>query len=200
MIIRRDGSDVLQRLAPSLAALGCIALSGCNDGYYRHHGSSPGRSFSLPTCPSAATPVRVVAIDTDAQLVTDAGKGAGVLVEYMNGGHWHISTVCDTAVSGYRCDFDVTAQVIGGKVTNLLSEQIESSDIATSYCADTAVLGVTTGADFDGLWFDTTPGATVRVTAALGQTLYENIFFWIHEGVVREDAAANPLELTPTAP
>jgi hypothetical protein len=144
--------------------------------------------------------VRAVTIDTDAQLTTEAGKGAGVLFEYMNGGHWHISTVCDTALSGYRCDFDVTAQTIGSKVTNLLAEELESSDVATSYCSDTALLGVTTGSDLDGLWFDTAPGATVRVTAALGQTIYDNIFYWVSAGVVHDDANANPFELTPTAP
>ncbi|HMI82872.1 MAG TPA: hypothetical protein VK550_02205 [Polyangiaceae bacterium] len=193
-------SNIVRGLAPSLALAACVALSGCGsgDGYY-HHGGTSGRSFSLPTCPSAKTPVRVVGIETDAQLTTEAGKGAGVLLEYMNGGHWHIATVCDTSVSGYRCDFDVTAQAIGGKVSNLLSEELESDDVATSYCSDTALLGVTTGADFDGIWFDTVPGATVRVTAALGQTIYDNIFFWVSEGVVHEDANANPIELTPTA-
>jgi hypothetical protein len=108
--------------------------------------------------------------------------------------------VCDTTISGERCEFDVTAQAIGSKVSNLLSEQIESGDVATSYCSDTALLGATTTNDFDGLWFDTTPGATVRMTAALGQTLYENIFFWKSGGMVRSDANANPVEFTPTAP
>jgi len=144
--------------------------------------------------------VRAVTVDTDAQLTTEAGKGAGVLVEYTNGGHWHVFTVCDTAVSGYECEFDVTAQAIGSRVTNLLSEQLESSDVATFYCSDTAVLGVTTRTDFDGLWFDTTPGSTVRVTAALGQTIYDNVFYWVSGGVVHDDAAANPIEFTPTAP
>jgi hypothetical protein len=144
--------------------------------------------------------VRVVTIDTDALLTTEPGKGAGVLVEYTNGGHWHVATVCDTAISGYYCDFDVTAQAIGGKVSNLLKEELETADIATSYCSDTALLGVTTGSDFDGVWFDTTPGATIRVTAALGQTIYENVLYWISGDVVHDDANANPIELTPTTP
>jgi hypothetical protein len=191
----------MKRLASPLvfAALGVL---GCGHRDYYHHrpAGNSGRSFSLPTCPNAATPVKGVGIDTDAQLTTDAGQGAGVLLEYMNGGHWHIWTVCDTAISGYSCDFDVTAQAIGAKVSNVLAEELESNDVATSYCSDTAVLGVTTRADFDGLWFDTTPGATVRFTAALGQTIYENVFFWTTGGVVHDDANANPLELTPTSP
>ncbi len=195
---RPKRSELLPGLAPLVAA---VAIGGCGygDGPYHQRGS-PARPFSLPTCPSAKTPVRGVTIDTDALLETDAGKGAGVLIEYTNGGHWHVFTVCDTSVSGYRCEFDVTAQVIGGTVANLLAEQLESTDVATSYCSDTAVMGVTTGSDFDGMWFDTTPVAPVRVTAALGQTIYENVFFWISGGVVHEDAASNPFELTPTAP
>jgi hypothetical protein len=196
----------IRALAPSLVALGCAALSGCygpNDGYYYyppHHGPPPVHVFSLPTCPNASTPARGVGIDTDGQLTTEAGKGAGVLIEYMNGGRWHITTVCDTALSGYPCEFDVTAQAIGGKVTNLLGEQLEDGDIATSYCSDTAILGVTTSTDFDGMWFDTAQGATVRVTAALGQARYDNVFYWVSDGVVHDDANANPFELTPTAP
>jgi hypothetical protein len=198
----RERSGLLSLFAPSLLFLACGALSGCGmgDGHSYGHSTTPGRSFSLPTCPKASVAVRAAPIDTDAQLTTEAGKGAGVLLEYMNGGHWHISTVCDTAISGYRCDFDVTAQAIGSKVTNLLAEELESSDVATSYCSDTALIGVTTGSDLDGLWFDTTPGATVRVTAALGQTIYDNIFYWVSGGVVHDDANANPFELTPTAP
>ena len=192
----------MKKFAPALVLLAPCLLVGCGHRDYYHHrsGGNQGRPFSLPTCPSATTQVKGVGIDTDAQLVTDAGQGAGVLVEYMNGGHWHIWTVCDTSISGYRCDFDVTAQAIGAKVSNLLAEQLESGDVSTSYCADTALLGVTTGTDFDGLWFDTTPGATVRITAALGETLYENVLYWTTGGVVHDDANANPLELTPTAP
>ena len=188
------------RLALSLFLLVCCAMSGCSNDHYYRPSSTSGRSFSLPTCPRASTAVRSLSIDTDALLKTEPGKGAGVLLEYTNGGHWHVYTVCDTAISGYSCEFDVTAQVIGGKASHLLSEELESGDVATSYCADTALLGVTTASDFDGLWFDAPPGATVRITAALGQTLYANIFFWTSGDVVHEDAEANPFELTPTAP
>jgi hypothetical protein len=187
-------------LAPALVLVGCSALVGCGHREYYRRGGNQGRSFSLPTCPSASTQVKGLSIDTDAQLITDAGQGAGVLVEYMNGGHWHVWTVCDTAISGYACDFDVTAQAIGAKVTNILAEELESGDVATSYCSDTAVLGVTTRTDFDGVWFDTTAGATVRVTVALGQALYENVLYWTSGGMVHEDANANPVEFTPTAP
>ena len=184
-----------------LLVLGCVAATGCGDDDDHRYPRGPrGRSFSLPTCPIATSPVPGVTIDTDKQLQTEPGKGAGVLMEYMSGGHWHIFTVCDTAISGYPCEFDVTAQVIGGKVSNLLSEELETDDLAASYCPETAVLGATTRTDFDGLWFDSPAGATVRVTIALGGARYENVLFWTSEGVVREDANANPVEVTPTSP
>jgi hypothetical protein len=197
---RNDKATSTVWLAPALLLLASGTLVGCYEDHYVYAPPPSDRPFSLPTCPNAARVVPNVAIDTDAQLTTEAGTGAGVLIEYMNGGHWHIFTVCDTSISGYGCEFDVTAQAVGGIVTNLLAEQLESTDIATSYCPETAILGTTTGADFDGMWFDTAPGATVRVTAALGQTIYDNLFFWINGGVVREDAGANPFELTPTKP
>jgi hypothetical protein len=201
--IRHDGSPLARWLAPSLLAL-TGTLGGCyygDGGYvYGPPPPPPPRPFSLPTCPSAANPAPNVSIDTGGQLKTEAGTGAGVLVEYTTGGRWHVFTVCDTAISGYGCEFDITAQVIGGIVTNLFGEQLESDDIATSYCPNTAILGTTTSTDFDGIWFDTTPGATVRITAALGATIYNNLFYWMSGGVVRDDASANPVEFTPTTP
>jgi len=200
-LLRHDNSPFAAWSVPSLLLVAAGAFSGCyyNDAYYVY-GPPPPRPFSLPTCPSAANPVARFSIDTGAQLKTEAGKGAGVLVEYAAGGRWHIFTVCDTTISGYGCEFDITAQVIESTVTSVLAEDLESDDLATSYCADTAVLDANTAADFDGIWFDTAPGATVRVTAALGATIYDTLFYWMSGGVVRDDAKANPVEFTPTAP
>lgn len=196
---RHEGSPLAGWLAPSLLVVAASVFSGCyyDDAYY---GPPPARPFSLPTCPSAAKPAASVSIDTGGQLKTEAGKGAGVLVEYVAGGRWHIFTVCDTTISGYGCEFDITAQVIESTVTGVIGEELESDDVATSYCPDTAVLDANTSADFDGIWFDTPPGATVRVTAALGATIYDSLFYWMSGGVVRDDAKANPVEFMPTAP
>jgi hypothetical protein len=198
--IRHDGSPSLGWLAPSLLMVAASAFGGCyyDDPYV--YGPPPPRPFSLPTCPNAAAPIATFSIDTGAQLKTEAGKGAGVLVEYEAGGRWHIFTVCDTTISGYGCEFDITAQVIESAVTNIVPEELERDDYATSYCADTAVLAASTGADFDGVWVNTAPGATVRVTAALGATIYDTLFYWMSGGVVRDDAKANPVAFTPTAP
>jgi hypothetical protein len=202
MRARRTATRAASLCAPSLVLVAATALGGCGhrDDYYYSRRGNTGRSFSLPTCPSASAAAKAVAIDTDATLMTDAGQGAGVLVEYMTGGHWHIWTVCDTSISGYSCNYDITGQAIGAKVSNILGEQLESDDVATSYCSDTAILGTTTRVEFDGIWFDTTPGASVRVTAALGQALYETLFYWKSGGVVHDDANANPVEFTPSAP
>lgn len=174
------------------------ALTGCGDGH--RYGPPIGRNLSIPTCPKATATVRNVSVDTDAGLTTEPGHGTGVFVEYTAGGHWHIWTVCDTALSGYDCAYDVTGQVIGGKASNILPEELEGSDLASSSCDDTAFLTTSTGRDFDAMWFDAPAGATLRVTAALGSALYPNLIYWISNAMAHDDANANPLELTPTSP
>ena len=183
MIVARAARNVgraLKSLAPSVALLAAAPLSGCyGDGYYYHYGPPPGRSFSLPPCPNATAPVRGVSIDTDAQLTTDASQGAGSAHRVRQRRAIGTSSpVCDTAISGYPCEFDITAQAIGGKVSRASCPRTSSPTTSRRRSArTTAMLGVTTGTDFDGLWFDTAPGAAVRVTAALGQARYDDIFY-----------------------
>src|SRR6185295_19088970 len=128
-----------------IAVLGALALSGCffDDGHRGHYnggygnGYVPGqRVMTIPACPSGAAAAAKVSIDPDAGLSTDAGQGTGVFVEYKAGGHWRIFTSCDTAVTGYSCNYDVTAQVVGGTVPNVLAEGLETGDSAGSACSD----------------------------------------------------------------
>jgi hypothetical protein len=156
--------------------------------------------MSIPACPSGTGHAASVAIDTGKGLTTAAGEGTGVFVEYQAGGHWHVFTSCDTIITGYGCTYDVTAQVFGGTVSNLLGEDLETNDVAGSACADTAYLSVSTGSNFDGMSFDAPAGAPVRVTGALGGALYPNLIYWVEADVARSDANSNPLDLTPTAP
>jgi hypothetical protein len=90
--------------------------------------------------------------------------------------------------------------VIGGVVSNLRGEDLEGQDLAGSQCAPTAFLSVDTTSNFDGMLFDAPAGATVRVTAALGAAIYNDILYWVGGGVPRNDANANPLEFNPASP
>ncbi len=198
-----DLVPAVSRRAAVMFAMCCVAGAGCiveENHYHSYDVPPPSPVSAIPLCPGAPGAVGGVSIDTDAALATNAGEGAGVFVEYKSGGHWHVFTSCDTTVSGAGCAYDVTAQVFSGAVSNIVGEDLEADDRVGSNCSDTAFIMVATGTNFDGMWFDTTAGAPVRVTAALGPTLYPNIIYWVSGGVARSDANANPLDLTPTAP
>lgn len=189
--------------AASSAVLGgCIFEDHHRGSYGTYGGGYVGGPYamSIPACPSGAGSAASVSVDTDAALTTAQGEGTGVFVEYMAGGHWHIWTSCDTFVTGYACAYDVTAQVSGGSVSNVHGEDLETSDVAGSACADSAYLSVTTTSNVDGMLFDAPAGAAVRVTAALGGAIYPDLVYWVSGGVAHSDAHSNPLDLTPTAP
>jgi hypothetical protein len=195
----------------SALLLGPTTLGGCVvDGRGNGHGAygSYGgggyvggqRSMAIPACPSGAGSAANVSVDTDAALTTAPGEGTGVFVEYTAGGHWHVWTSCDTFVTSYSCVYDVTAQVLGGTVSNVRGEDLETSDVAGSACSDSAYLSVDTATNLDGMWFDAPAGTPVRVTAALGGAIYPDVIYWVTGGVAHSDAHSNPLDLTPTAP
>jgi len=183
-----------------------LMLSGCffEDHNRYDYGYSPPYTpapvMTLPVCPSGAGTAAPETIDTGASLTTDIGKGTGVFVEYQAGGHWHIWVSCDTVLTGQGCAYDATAQVLEGVVSNVRGEELESQDFAGSQCADTAYLSVATGSDLDGLLFDAPAGATVRVTAALGGARYRDLLYWVGGTQARNDANANPVDFTPSAP
>jgi len=178
---------------------GCIVEHSNGNGYGNGYG--PGQpAMSIPACPSAASPAANVSIDTGAGLTTPAGQGTGIFVEYTAGGLWHIFTSCDTAITGFGCNYDVTAQVPGGAVSNVRSEDLEAGDLVGSACSDTAYLSVNTTTNFDGMLLDAPAGSPVRVTAALDGTIYPDVIYWVTGGVAHSDAHSNPLALTPSAP
>jgi hypothetical protein len=194
-----------RHLALAVLVLGSMPLAGCffEDHHYDRGYYGPGPSapvMSIPTCPSNTAPAGSVMIDTGEALTTAVGEGTGVFVEYKAGGHWHVWTSCDTKLTGYGCAYDVTAQVFGGTVSNLLGEDLESQDFSGSQCADTAYISVNTGSNLDGILFDAPAGAPIRVTAALDSALRRDLIYWIGGGVPHNDGNSNPLDFTPTAP
>jgi hypothetical protein len=62
---------------------------------------------------------RQALIDTGAELELDAGKGVGLLMEYLGDGEWRVRTSCDTRRSGYDCDWDI---LIWAEEGNTLSD------------------------------------------------------------------------------
>lgn len=191
------------RNLPLLFAFGA-SIAGCfvehRPSYNSSYNPPVDQGSSIPTCPTTFDPAVGVSIDTDVGPKLIAGSGEGVSVEYSSGGLWHVQSTCGTPSSGYRCMYDVTAQVFNGNVSNVTAEELESEDVGGSSCPDTAYMLVTTGADVDGMIFTTAPGATVRITAALDQKIYPNLIYFAKDGAWHNDANANPLDLTPVSP
>src|SRR4051812_13377028 len=88
------------------------------------------------TDPNGGTPVTVcgkatnAAIDVDAKLeLSEPGEGAGVFVEYASGGHWTVTTSCDTNQSKAPCEWDLIMTAEDGtQITNVKGVDLESAD------------------------------------------------------------------------
>jgi hypothetical protein len=197
--------------ASSFVAFGVLA-SGCV--IEEHHHGGPGRVIVPPTnvppisvppipdCPVESTSADNAAIDVNDANGIDSppGEGAGVLVDYDAGGHWHIWSVCDTSLSGIACGFSVTALALGGNaVTNVTGDDLEAGERAGTTCAGSAFYTGSTDFGVDGMRFDTAPGAAVQVEAALDGTVFPDVIFFAQTGTA-VTSATNPLTLTPASP
>jgi hypothetical protein len=179
---------------------GCVVeengCSMCGDppssggGSYAGSGGSPSQNVVLAK------------IDTGETLTTEKGKGAGVFVEYAEGGRWHVFTSCDFDLYGEKCDWDVLATVqTGGPMTNALIESAEQADGDRLYSDGASVnLVVSTASDFDGMTFMTDPGATVRIDVLLGGAADARYIYWVGDGGVHSGAPSNPIDLKPSIP
>jgi hypothetical protein len=191
----------VRTFAAALAAIGFA--SGCvvetHHGHYLPGAGSTSTQPSLCTTSSGST--SVVYVDPALNPPTTApGNGAGVFVEYQAGGHWRITAICDTLISGEPCTYDLWAQVIGGTVANVAGEGLGPNDLVGMVGSDTARLSVDTRTESDAVVFDAPPGATVSLTMLLGNESCVGFIFWTQGGAVRNDTNGNPVELVPTAP
>src|SRR5262249_36726876 len=90
-------------LVVSLVALvtaGCGARGSIDDASLR---AAPG----LVSSGRAPADIGVAIIDAGATIPLTPGEAVGLFVQYAQGGHWNLSTTCDTRISGQPCAFDV---------------------------------------------------------------------------------------------
>lgn len=184
-----------------LAFAGALALgtAGCydddvyyyDDGYYGETACAPG--FDQ------------FGIDTGATLDLDPGIGAGVTVEYLGDGAWRFAAACDTAISGYPCDWDILVSGVDGAIQRFESESLERSDIldwtpsSEGGAADAARLVATTDLDLDAFTLDATPGATLDVDVILDGQCGGTYLHFTNAGRV-VNAHTQAVDLTPSAP
>jgi hypothetical protein len=140
-------------------------------------------------------------IDTDAQIETTPGEGAGVFVEYAKGGHWVLRTTCDTLKNAPPCAWDIIVTPEDGRsISNVKPEDLEATDSAKPYPEfprSYQFIAETEG-DIDGITFDTEPQTAVQVDVFLDGACALPYVFWVGDGALHTGAPSNPIVLIPT--
>jgi hypothetical protein len=185
--------NVPRSLLPALALP--FALSAC---VFPTETVYVERDPAEPVSDSVAVPRR--SIDTDA-ILTEIypGYDTGLYIEYESGGLWYLYTTCsDVAVYG-DCHWDVITTVNGGDFIGTTGDDLESSDLLT-FDDFGPRYDVYTGEDFDGVFIQTTPGASLEVDVLLDDDYAWDEVFWVSDGVAVIGPPSNPFELVPTEP
>ncbi len=138
-------------------------------------------------------------IDSDAELAELApGEETGLFIEYASGGLWRLYTTCGDLDLG-DCHWDVVTTVRGGSFVGTDPYDLEYEDLLSSDDLG-AWFDAFTGADLDGMYVQTTPGASLEVDALLdGEPAWDYVF-WVSDGEAVYGVPSNPFELLPTDP
>ncbi len=160
------------------------------------HGDNGG-----PPPPNNTQPVTVV-VDTNQTMKAQGGQGVGVFVEYAAGGHWHVYWTCDTSLSGLPCDFSL---VMSGKsIANPKATNFEPSTDSFQSTADGALSVIThTTTGLDGIDFDATPGADMKIDLTVSGLRDGRFFFFVQNGQVDgnfQGTLSDPLIFEPSTP
>jgi hypothetical protein len=131
---------------------------------------------------------------------TVPGEGIGVFIEVEQGGRWHVSTACDTKLSGLPCYFNVIAILPEGVTYGDVQEwSLESGDRIIKY-EDGLELVTTTERDLDGMSFDVPAGEVVRFEVYLDDVADARYVYWVGGGAIHHGAPSNPIDLKPSEP
>jgi hypothetical protein len=168
--------------------------------------TDPYLDDSVRPIPGVAT----LGIDRGGQVQLEPGQGVAVAVQYDEGGAWHVSTACDTALSDAPCDFDILVSTDDDATIEAFEgEGLESTDGLSAPDPFAVSALFDTGDDADGFSFSATPGATVRVSALLYDPGFDSWFEWsddprfnnwVGDGAVHRGAPTNPVDLAPDRP
>lgn len=187
--------------APALASFGALGLAACVE---------PENDLYLDDSMRPIAGVVELGIDRDGQVQLEPGQGVAVAVQYGEGGVWQVTTACDTALSGARCDYDIVVSTADDAAIGSFDGQgLEEADDLQAPDAFALAAVLDTGDDTDGFSFTTPPGATVRVSALLYDPGFDSWFewsddprfiSWVGGGAVHRGAPTNPVDLTPDRP
>lgn len=163
-------------------------------------GGPYGNSSSGSSSGSGPAAPLLVDVDTGGTLVTTAGNGIGVYVEYQAGGLWRVSWTCDTLLTNLSCRYVVDVSVSTGAIANTTSDGIGPSDSVAQANPQQLEAVTTTTTGVASMVFDTTPGAAITVSVALDAPVS---FFFVQDNLVNggyTGALTNPLIFQPSTP
>jgi hypothetical protein len=145
--------------------------------------------------------VATVTIDTGATVPLDPGRSVGLFVQYAAGGHWNVTTTCDTRTSGATCAFDVILSPAPGASFSA----VEGHDLSRANNLDlrndgSMRLVTKTSYAIDGISFDQDPGAIVTLDVLLDGAVQPRLVRFVSDGSVVEGVPTNPISLSPSEP
>jgi hypothetical protein len=145
----------------------------------------------------------LVDVDVDRTLNARGGNGVGVFTQYATGGHWQVWWTCDTNVSGYDCQFDVTVSVASGAITNYSPQFLGNGDTSQQCSSSQITASTNTANGIDGIAFDTPASAVITVDAKINGAEDGSIMFFVQDGVVNggyTGTLTDPLMFEPASP
>jgi hypothetical protein len=155
-----------------------------------------------PTDEQISANPETVTIDTGATLSSPGGGGVGVFVQYAAGGHWSITTGCDTATSGQPCGFDIFVAGLDPSTTlsNPVGSSLAPGDGIDVQSDGSYHLSTLTTTAIEGMTFDATAGGTIAVEMFLDGAPQPRFVYWIGGQVLHTGAPTDPINLQPSAP
>jgi hypothetical protein len=197
MILPRSSTvAVLFALA---ASLGCAASGCAPERGIREIGAAAEPLVALG--PDRGPGGSRLTIDAGASLAISAGDEVGVFVQYARGGHWNVSTSCDTRASRQSCAFDLLiSPEDGATFSGVAGQELSREDSLELRDDGTIRLVTATSYGLDGLTFDSTPGAAVEIDVRLDDASQPRFVHAVSSGGEVVGAPENPVTLLPSAP
>lgn len=190
------------RFSPSLLALVWLPVAvGCSYGDHRrdYYDYDYDDGSGAPYVPAPSNEVEEATIDADQLLDVSPGEGAGAFFEYESGGTFHVTTSCDLD-SGSECAWDIVVVPLdGAPISTIAPFDLENDDSVSFGYTNQLQLLAYTGRDFDGVSFQTDPGAAIQVDALLDGGAANRYLFWVGDGALHSGAPSNPVNLVPSA-
>jgi hypothetical protein len=168
-------------------------------------GTNGGSTSSSGGGGQSGSPI-LVDVDNDKTMNAAPGDGVGVFIEYGTGGHWHVWWTCDTNVNtqgALTCDFTIRATVTDGTINVVKDGTPKGATQTTGTPVQELDSVTTTGAEVDGVYFDTKPGAVITLDAQIGGQRDGRYFFFVQKGQVNggyTGALTDPLMLEGAKP